>query len=294
MILETGSWVVYGLASAWGLATADAILKRTFTQLSPYGMSLLRLVYTVPLLSVGWFWVRIPELPAAFFLTVAAALPLEVAANLCYMQALKLAPLSLCAPMLAFTPVFLIGSGWLILGETLTLRGLLGIALITVGSYLLQLPEWRRGWLKPLAALWQQAGSRWMLGAALLYAFTSALGKKAVLLSDPVFFGLFYPTAFGLLLAVASPWTTVRLPALFQLRPWWGLAMGGAMALSILSHFQGISLAPAAYLIAVKRTSMLFSVLYGGLWLAEGHLPARLTGALVMITGVGLLTLGSG
>lgn len=292
MPLELGSWILYGLASAWGLATADAIIKRTFTQFSPYGMSLLRLLYTVPLLSLGWWWVQVPELSWPFFLTVAAALPLETAANLAYMRALQLAPLSLCAPMLAFTPVFLIGSGWLILGETLSLWGILGISCIAGGSYLLQLQEWRRGWLAPLTGLWHTAGPRWMLAAALLYAFTSALGKKAVLYSSPAFFGLFYPTAFGLLLAAGAPWTTIRLGELLHCRPWWGVAMGAAMAVSIMSHFYGISLAPAAYLIAVKRTSLLFSVLYGGLWLAEGHLVSRLAGALVMFIGVVLITLG--
>lgn len=286
MIWDHGGWVLYGLASAWGVATADAISKRTFTHLTPFGMSLLRLLYTVPLLSLGWWWVALPALSWPFFLTVAAALPLETAANLCYMRALKLAPLSLCAPLLAFTPVFLIGSGWLVLGERLAPGGIGGIFCLTLGSYLLQLQEWRRGWLAPLTALWRAAGPRWMLAAAALYSLTSALGKKAVLYSSPVFFGLFYPSAFGLVLLSAAPWSQTRVGDLLRQRPLWGLVAGAAMALSILCHFQGISLAPAAYLIAVKRTSLLFSVLYGGLWLAEGHLYSRLAGALVMLAGV--------
>ena len=67
--------------------------------------------------------------------------------------------------------------------------------------------------------------------------------------------------------------------------------MGCCMAASILCHFHGISLAPAAYLIAVKRTSLLFSVLYGGLWLQEGEFSNRLTGAGFMVLGVILITI---
>jgi uncharacterized membrane protein len=63
------------------------------------------------------------------------------------------------------------------------------------------------------------------------------------------------------------------------------------MAASILCHFHGIEQAPAAYLIAVKRTSLLFSVLYGGLWLGEGQLASRLAGAAVMMAGVILISL---
>jgi uncharacterized membrane protein len=58
------------------------------------------------------------------------------------------------------------------------------------------------------------------------------------------------------------------------------------MAASILCHFHGIRLAPAAYLIAIKRTSLLFGVLYGVLWLGEGQLVTRLTGAGCMVLGV--------
>ena len=62
------------------------------------------------------------------------------------------------------------------------------------------------------------------------------------------------------------------------------------MAASILCHFHGISLAPAAYLIAVKRTSLLFSVLYGWFWLKEEELYTRFAGAGLMVLGVTFIT----
>ncbi len=85
------------------------------------------------------------------------------------------------------------------------------------------------------------------------------------------------------------PWSSRPGQQLLR-RPFWGLLVGCCMAASILCHFHGISLAPAAYLIAIKRTSLLFSVLYGGLWLGEGHLLARLTGASCMVAGIILIS----
>ncbi len=283
-------WLLWGLGSALGLATADALIKRYFSHLTPYGMILVRLGYTVPILSLGWLWTPRPELGPVFFLAVAVALPLEVAASLLYMRALQSAPLSLCAPMMAFTPLFLILTGRLLLGESLQIWGVLGIGGIVVGSYLLNLPEQRQGWLAPWTALWQQPGPRWMLLAAGLYAVTSALGKLAVVQSSPTFFGLFYPTVLGGVMLAGYPWSSRPGPQLWH-RPGWGLLLGVCLAGSILCHYHGIQEAPAAYLIAVKRTSLLFSVLYGGLWLGEEHLAARILGGAVMAAGVILISL---
>jgi len=284
------SWLLWGLGSALGLATADALMKRFFTHLTPYGMILVRLGYAAPILSLGWLWTPRPALGPAFFLAVAAALPLEVAASLLYMRALKTAPLSLCAPMMAFTPLFLILTGWLLLQEALNLWGILGIAAMALGSYLINLPEQSRGWLAPWTALWRLPGPRWMLMAAALYAITSALGKLAVLQSSPTFFGIFYPTVCSGLMLAGYPWSERPGRQLLQ-KPGCGLLLGACLAISILCHYHGIQQAPAAYLIAVKRTSLLFSVLYGGLWLGEEHLRTRTLGAACMVLGVILISL---
>ncbi len=282
-------WFVWGLGSALGLATSDALMKRFFTDLSPYGMALLRLFYTVPILTVGWLWTTVPDLHQDFFLVVAVALPLEAAAGLLYMRALKSAPLSVCSPIMAFTPLFLIATGWLLLQETLNFWGILGIFGIVMGSYLINVQERRQGWLAPWTALWRLPGPRWMLLAAALYAITSVLGKLAVLQSAPTFFGLFYPTVFSGVMLAGYPWSSRPGNRLKQ-RPVWGLLVGLCMAVSILCHFHGITLAPTAYLIAIKRTSLLFSVLYGVFWLGEGYFLARMAGAGCMAAGVALIT----
>jgi drug/metabolite transporter (DMT)-like permease len=283
-------WIIWGLGSALGLATADVLMKRFFTGLSPYGMVLVRLGYTVPILSIGWWWTKVPDVSREFLMVVGAALPIEAAATLCYMQALKTAPLSVCAPIMAYTPLFLIVTGWLLLQEALNFWGLAGVMSIVLGSYFLNLNGRGQGWLAPWAVFRQVPGTRWMLLAAGLFAITSALGKLAVLYSAPTFFGLFYPTIFSGFMLAGYPWSS-RPGIQLRRRPLWGFLMGCCMATSILCHFHGISLAPAAYLIAVKRTSLLFSVLYGGLWLQEGEFSNRLTGSGFMLLGVILITI---
>ncbi len=129
-----------------------------------------------------------------------------------------------------------------------------------------------------------------MLGVALIYAVTSVLGKKAILLSDPLWFagtyfvilGLFVPVVLGLLFRPSLKDFLKRNPA--------GVAsLGFTQALMVICHMQAISLAPAAYMIAVKRTSILFGILLGGAFFRETHLRIRLLAASIMLTGVYLI-----
>jgi drug/metabolite transporter (DMT)-like permease len=282
-------WIIYGLGSALGLASADALTKRFFSHLTPYGMSLARLLFMLPFLGLGWCLISIPSLGWMFFLAVGVALPLEILANLLYMRALQISPLSLCTPMLAFTPVLLILTGQVVLGEALNLWGMAGIFLVALGSYFINLEWWRWGWLAPLSALWKQPGPRLMLMVAGLYACTSALGKLAVLYSNPAFFGFFYPGVFTGIMLSGYPWSLPRPGKRLFVHPGWGLLLGLCLTISILCQTHGIQLAPAAYLIALKRTSLIISVLYGGIWFGEGHFSSRLMGAALMTGGIAVI-----
>jgi uncharacterized membrane protein len=68
--------------------------------------------------------------------------------------------------------------------------------------------------------------------------------------------------------------------------------MGGLFtALATITHYHAIQLAPVPYMISVKRTSLIFSVLYGGLLFREEHMKLRLLGTSIMLSGVVMLYL---
>jgi uncharacterized membrane protein len=127
---------------------------------------------------------------------------------------------------------------------------------------------------------------------ALIWSLTSTLGKKGVQLSDPVFFGVLYMTALAIPMLSIAGWrikhqrSTVNLKGRNSI--WIGLG-GLATALSMIAHFHAIKLAPVSYMIAVKRTSLIFSVLYGGLIFKEEHIRRRLLGTSIMLSGVVIL-----
>lgn len=284
-------WLLLGLVAALGDSGADAVTKRYFSHLSPYGMVLARLLGSVPFLALAVWFISLPALDRTFWVTVAAMIPLEVTAYLLYMRALKISHLSLSIPFLAFTPVFLILTGWVLLGEVLNSWGVAGTLLIAVGSYMLGLGGEQAGFWAPLRALAREPGPRLMLMVAAIYSLTAAMFKLSILHSGPMFFGVAYPLAITGIMMAGYPWNRPPVAAALQSRGSWGLILGFCAVVSILSMAQGIKLAPVTYIVAVKRLSLLFSVLLGGLWLQERPFLPRILGASLMCAGVALITL---
>jgi drug/metabolite transporter (DMT)-like permease len=292
--MESLLWLPLALGSALCVSLADVAVKRFFGDLAPYTMCLARWLFALPFLAIVGLFLTRPALDATFWVAGAAALPLELLAAFLYMQVLKMCHLSLCIPLLAFTPVFLILTGWLFLGEALNAAGLAGIALVAGGSYFLGLGGVRAAWWEPLAALAREEGARLMLIVAAIFSVTSALGKLAILHSEPAFFGVVYPTVVGGFMLTAYPFSPVRQGKMLTARWTAGLVLGVAVAGEILCHVFGMALAPAAYLIGVKRLSILFSVILGGVFLQERPIFPRLLAAGLMVSGVALIAfLGS-
>ncbi|HOS97620.1 MAG TPA: DMT family transporter [Deltaproteobacteria bacterium] len=280
------TWLVLSLAAAVSSATADALLKWRLGYLSPYEMGAVRVGYALPWLAPVLFFIPWPRVDHVFYAVIACGLPLEIIGLTCAMKAIKVSPLSLTLPFLAFTPAFLILSGWAILGERLSLQGVLGIALIVAGSYTLHISKAKNGLSAPLRAIAREPGSRLMLLVSMIYAVTSALGKVGVLHSSPAFFGIVYFSCLSVLMLLLMPLVPGARVASLVSKPLSGLAVGAVFGVMVLSHMTAISLVQAAYMIAVKRTSLLFGVLYGAFLFREEDIGERLLGAAVMVCGV--------
>ena len=306
-------WLPLTLFCAFSLATTDAMTKAWLGGYRARELALIRLGLT-GLALAPW----LPEFdllsrqPAAFWYWVMAMLPLELAAMVLYMRAIRDHPLALTLPYLAFTPVFVILTGFLLLGETINWRGGLGILLVVTGAWLLNLklePQrggsrqpadagnrglwawcafWSgwRAWIRPLAAILDHPGSRAMLLVAFLFSLTAVMGKGAMRYLPPETFGAFYYTLLGLaslaLFALPAPRTLARL----WRRPWAVLVVAGANALMVYTHFLALARVEVAYMIAVKRTSLLFGILYGALWFHESGLGRHLAAGGLMLGGI--------
>jgi len=286
------NWFVLSLVCAYFMSTSEVLSKLLMRENDEWtvgsGIILMSLPFLAPLL------IGIDSFPLSQDLIVLMAIliPFEILAYYIYLSAIRIAPLSLSVPYLSFTPVFAILTAALLLQEKISPQGFIGILMVTVGAYVLNIERFVHHPLALLKAIFKSSGSRRMLLVALIWSLTATLGKKGVQLSDPTFFGVFYMLTLSIPMAAIAGWRIKRHATTVNLKGrnliW--LMLGGLVtALGMITHFHAIKLAPVSYMIAVKRTGVIFSVLYGGLIFKEEHIRQRLLGTCIMLSGVVIL-----
>ena len=293
--VSTMLWLPLTLLCAFSLATADAVTKKYLADYADRELTLIRFGFTGVFLAPLLLVIPIPHLPAPFWGWLLGLVPLEIFAMFLYVRAIRKSPLSNTLPYLAFTPVFTVVTGFLLLGEKISLIGFTGIFLVVGGAYLLNFDHVltcsRRVLLAPFQAIMREQGSRLMLVVALIYSATSVMGKGALQYVPPSFFGAFYFTLLGIItIAIFS----VQQPQIFRVmwrRPVSHAVVGLMMALMVVTHFLAIKEIEVSYMIAVKRTSLLFGILYGALLFSERHLTQHLAAGALMLAGVFLIVI---
>jgi drug/metabolite transporter (DMT)-like permease len=229
---------------------------------------------------------------AELVLVLCAALPLEILSYYLFLSAIRMAPLSLTVPLLAFTPVFTILTAFVLLQEQISMAGGVGILMVTIGAYILNGDLVTRNVVAPIKAIFSNEASRRMLMVALIWSVTSSLGKKGILLYGAIPFGFLIVCGLLVIFAVISALrlkmgsSGIRMNrSMAILCVLGGLLMAGAD----ITHVLSMSNAPVSYMISVKRLSLVFAVLLGWMVFGEKNIRYRLVGSGAMVWGAFLL-----
>ena len=284
-------WILLSLLTAFSLATSDALTKKALVSRDEYFVAWIRLLFSLPLLLVSLLFVEIPQLDRTFWLATLSALPLEIAAIILYTKALKISPISITTPFLALTPIFLIFTSNIILGERVSVYGGAGILLMAVGSYSLNIHLIRVNVLEPVKAILREKGCVMMIIVASIFSITASLGKMAIEHSSPIFFGCFY---FVLVTLIFTP-IALRMNkskieiAKKDIVPL--VSIGVTYSMMIIFHMLAMSLSNVAYMISIKRTSLLFSMFYGYFIFKEENIAEKTAGCIIMLAGFLIIVL---
>jgi drug/metabolite transporter (DMT)-like permease len=286
-------WAALAFLSAFSLATSDALTKRALARDNEYLVTWFRFVFTLPVFLVLWVFVPKPELNEQFFKAFIYALPLEVIATALYIKALRLSPLNMTLPFTALTPVFLIITSYFIAGERISVWGGTGVFFLALGSYTLNIHEMKNGILEPLKSVAREKGSVLMIIVALIYSITASLGKVGVVNSSPLFFGITYYIALSIVYTPFALWMgRGEIKAFIIEKRFVQMILPGFLnAVMVASHMLAINLAQVAYVVSVKRTSILISVIYGYYFFREGNIRERLSGTVLMIIGFTIIVM---
>jgi drug/metabolite transporter (DMT)-like permease len=286
------------LVVAVGLSSAgfDLFRKILLRHLEPVPMVFLLATASVPLFGALVALDRGAAVAPGYLAPALASVLLNVVANLTFLQAVKLSPLSVTIPLLSLTPVFTTLLGCLLLGERPSVVAGLGIALVVIGAFWLNLPSRKEEEVagKPFwRALLAQRGAWWMAGTALLFSITIPLDKIAVGRATAPFHGLVLTAGIALgTLAVLL--FQGRWRELAGLRRGWVSFLLALTASTLALGFQLMAL--KIVLVSVIETlkrgiGNLMAVLLGRTVFGEAMTLGRWGATLLMGVGVALILL---
>jgi drug/metabolite transporter (DMT)-like permease len=280
-------WILLAATCSTLNAVSGALTKRLVER-----SSLLASTFLIALLSLPVFLVLaavrgVPAILPGFWLALAVNVGINLVVWPLRNLALRLSPLSLTIPFLALTPLFLLITEALFLGDRPGARGMAGVGLIVAGAYALNLG--RGGPLAPFRAIARERGSLIMLGVAAAWSVTSVFDKICILKSSPTF----YLASFHFLYAAGSlPMVLARKsPAGRTLRREWRLLALIALATAgtMLAQMAALELTLVSYVIAIKRAGMLLSVILGAIFFGEKDPARRFVGSALMAAGVAFI-----
>jgi len=214
---------------------------------------------------------------------------IQITASVLYMRAIASGDISSVIPMLSFTPLFLLLSGPLVIGEFPNLTGLLGILLVVLGSYLLNLDLKKMSLLEPFKAIIKNKGTRIMFIVAFLWAISGVFDKISINNSSVLQHITFTNVLISLVITVYLLYKKKLNYSALGGSKGSLLLISGLTTASYFFHYSAMALTLVAYVISMKRMSGVFAVILGAVFLKEPNLKQRLIGAIVMFAGVLLI-----
>ena len=285
------TWFIYAVLGAFLTSLSAIVEKKALTRLHAMDFSivvaLVAAILSSPiLLSVSWEQVT----PAAFGLIAVIAV-VAMFAFLDVTRGIRHLEISTSSALFLFGPFISASLAYLILGETLTGIQLGGMLLLALGLYVLETRHfWHGG--EFVRNIWGDKYSRYILLGLFLYGFT-IIGDRIVLSYYHVPAPL-YTAIVQVLIAVCFicyaliARGSIRAP-LALARDNWKIILLAALLMTSYRIMQAEAVAIASavgLVIAIKRSSALFTTIVGGELFSEHDLLRKSVACLVMIAGV--------
>lgn len=246
------------------------------------------------LFSVSYFFVGLPEIDSRFWIAVLVTGVLNAIAFPIMLKAYELGEFSSVYSMILLTPVFLLFTSIIFLGEIPSLIGVAGVILTVAGLWVttrinhkhVAVPNFATGNLLGVlvAFIWSITVNFDKLAA--LYSdrfFSAAAGLAIVSVGNIIFLMVKYRK---LLLKTAPSENNQTsggflLPGIVIV-----LALGALMSFSNVVHNSALLAGSAPYTIAIKRMGVLFGIFWGWLFFHEKDIAKKIFGAAIAIGGV--------
>ncbi len=289
------AWLAYALICAFFASAAGIVQKKTLIRQHAMefsaSLAVLNLLLSLPLFFfIDFSGISINIIVGIFFLTLFGATGfLLIAKSIRHME------ISAASPLLVMGPGISAVLAFFILGEKLTFFQAGGIAVLIMGSYILELEDYHN-LLHPIRTIKQSKYFYFILIALLLYS-VSAVGDRMMLST----FGI-APITYLAIVHVFLAFHFLVMITLFHdgirgirngirnAQPWLLLVA----VLTVSYRYAQISAVKVAYVglvLPIKRMSAFFTTIVGGELFHEKNLLRKGFACLVMIAGVVMIVL---
>ncbi|DBA03332.1 TPA: hypothetical protein N0F65_004609 [Lagenidium giganteum] len=283
-------------------ALCDPLRKYLTKFMDPFALVAARGLFQAPLFCL-WAMIdcggRLPPLNHLFWTSVAISGAINIVTSYLYNRAIQISTLSATVPFLSFTPAFLVVVAFLVLGEVPTLSGVTGISIAILGGFWLQgAKDPHASKELPLNATNASKGSMYMILVAFLWSISNAFDKIGVQNATPLVYGatiqIIVATGGFILHKLRVGGEELYQPLGTKAKiPWKFVALAGVT--SVVSYYINLLATQrleVSYVIAIKRSGCIWSVILGKLLFHEKHLRRKIPSILLMVIGVVCIVLG--
>lgn len=285
-------WFILSLISAIGQSLMDVSNKAGLKKLDPLFATWLLHTVIVPFALVT-VYLRVGEFvfPSELLWPYVFGVACNIVGAWGFLAGLKRADVSLVAPLMLMTPLILLITSPLMLGQSPTMVGIGGVSLIVVGSYLMNLQKAAESFFAPFKELFSDRGVQLAMIGVVGLSISSTFDGMGAQIVDGLSWYLFKLIGISFVLGLVL---RQRIVGGFK-------NAEGASRFIVFAGFCGyisgsaqmlaMEMAMVPYVMSVKRLSVFFSVLLGHLLFRERGLRDRLIGVAVMFVGVVLIFL---
>jgi drug/metabolite transporter (DMT)-like permease len=287
-------WIALALIAAFASAGTSLLLKRAVglagVVLSTVAFRMVGgvLLAVASLLAGPW-----PATTPTFWRAFAVVIPNEVGGMLCLSAALSIGDVSVVQPIMGFIPLLTMIGGALFFGEQPSALAMLGILLVVLGLYFVGLRKGHSA-MEPIRAFATSRASWIALLATLFWTVTSLTHKVGIREIGAMPWATVLTLGSAVALSAALPLVArsrdgVGLPRQSGAWTWFVVLAGISFAMQQFGLHNALRLSQAGYVMAVVSTSILIATAIGVLVLREQGGSHRITGALLVSSGVALI-----
>lgn len=207
-------------------------------------------------------------------------------------KGIKYLCLSESSPLYNLGTVIAIFLAVTVLGEKLTLSQVVGVTLIVLGTYILELKG--KNPFSPFIKLFRSEKIHYILWATFLSSVLAIFTKYSLTYVEPMTYAFFHLVlvAASLIVLVFTRHNGFKdIKKGFQVHKWAIVAISALTVMGALTDIFALKLGEAALFVPVMRTWTLIAVLFGGAFYKERHLRNRLIATAIMLIGVFIIYL---